>query len=262
MTKGRSYLGFARTGARALVGLGLALAAAPGCIEASQEPVAYDAVVVSRGAGATRQGEWSVTLTRADVALGPFYFCAASSGSSTLCESAVAELTTTTVVDAMSTLPSPLGKVRGFSGVIASASYDYGISWFETQREPTPGLSLTSSAPGRRSLGGHSLRLEAVARKGAQVVQIVADVDVVPQFQGQNAISTTPASATVGSSATRLEVVVDPAAWLRQLDFDAIGASGKSPFAITPGTAEHNAILVGLKNLSPPELRWVALVTP
>jgi len=241
------------------------LAAAPGfvgCIEASQEALEYDAVALSRGGAAAQIGEWSVTLTRADVALGPFYFCAAASGSSTLCESAVAEVTTTTVVDALGALPSPLGRVRGFSGAIESASYDFGISWFETQRQPTPAAPLAAATRRGGSLGGHSIRLEAVARKGTLAVAIVADVDVVPQFQGQNAISTAPASADVRSSATRLEVVVEPVAWLRQLDFDAIAASGKSPFAITPGTVEHNAILVAIKNLSPPDLRWAALATP
>ena len=46
-----------------------------------------------------------------------------------------------------------------------------------------------------------------------------------------------------------------------ELDFDAIaaktGANGKVVFAIAPGMLEHAAILVGLKNLAPPEFRWV-----
>jgi hypothetical protein len=61
----------------------------------------------------------------------------------------------------------------------------------------------------------------------------------------------------VDSDAVRLEVHFDAAAWLRQLDFDAIAASGKMPLTIAPGTPEHNALLVGIKNLAPPEFRWV-----
>ena len=68
------------------------------------------------------------------------------------------------------------------------------------------------------------------------------------------------------SDATRLEVVLEPAAWLKQMSFDSIAASvamtGKSPFVIKPGTTEHGAILVGLKNLAPLELRWVAAGNP
>lgn len=232
--------------------LGLALAA-PGCIEASQEPLDYEAVAVTRGNGTAVAGAWSLTLTRADVALGPFYFCASASGSSTLCESSVAEVASVTVVNALAPVPSPLGRVHGFSGPIQSVSYDFGISWFDTQRAATPAASLP---------GGHSMRLEGVARNGAVTITFAADVDVVPQFQGQNAVATAPASADVRSSATRLEVVLDPAAWLKQLDFDALAASGAGPFVITPGTPAHNAVLVGIKNLSPLQFQWTAVANP
>ena len=226
--------------------------ALPSCIEASQEPVDYTAVAVTKGNGTAVVSGWTITLSRADVALGPFYFCAASSGSSTLCESSISELASVTVVNALSPLPAPVGRVRGFSGPIKSAAYDFGISWFTTQSSATPAPALP---------GGHSMRLEGEATKGALRIAFTADVDVVPQFQGQNAISTASAIADVASSATRLEVVLDPAAWLKQLDFDAVAvsvaASGKVPFVIVPGTPEHNAVLVGIKSLSPIELRWL-----
>jgi len=233
-----------------VVGCVLALA---GCIEASQEPVAYDAVAVSRDGGQGESNGWLISLWRADVALGPFYFCAASSGSSTLCASSIAEVASVRVVNALAPKASPIGRVHGFSGNIQSVSYDFGISWFDTQTSATPAPSLP---------GGHSMRLEGEARKGTMLVTFTANVDVVPQYPGQNAISTASALATVESSATRLEVILDPAGWLRQVDFDAIaakvGTTGDVLFAIEPGMEEHGAVLVGLKNLAPPELRWVA----
>lgn len=224
-----------------------------GCIEASQEPVAYDAVVVTRAGGAGNPSGWVVTLSRADVALGPFYFCAAASGSSTLCASSIAEVASVRVIDALAPGPSPLGRVRGFSGNIQSVAYDFGISWFDTQTTATPAASLP---------GGHSMRLEGKAQKGEAVIPFTADVDVVPQFHGQNALSTASAIASVESSATRLEVVLDPAAWVRQLDFDAVAASGAVSLAIAPGSAEHGAILVGIKNLAPLEFRWAPASVP
>jgi hypothetical protein len=240
-----------------LVFAGASTAAAPGCIEASQEPVAYDAVAVTRGNGTLLIDGWTVTLSRADVALGPFYFCAAASGSSTLCASSISELTTVSVVNALAAAPSALGTVHGFSGVIQSASFDFGISWFDTQTEATPAPALP---------GGHSIHLEGAAQKGPTRIPFVADVDVVPQYQGQNAVSTAPAAADVSSSATRLEVVLEPAGWLKQLHFDDIASTvamtGQTPFVIAPGTIEHGAILVGLKNLTPIELRWVPGASP
>lgn len=235
-----------------LLALGLALAA-PGCIEASQEPLDYEAVAVTRGNGTAVFGAWSVTLTRADVALGPFYFCAAAVGSSTLCESSVAEVTSVTVVNALASVPATIGRVHGFSGSIQSVSYDLGISWLDTQ----PAAAAAPSLP-----GGHSIRLEGVAHNGATTIPFTANVDMVPQFQGQNAISTAPAIADVRSSATRLEVLLDPVAWLAQLDFDAVAASGKVPFAIRPGMTEHNAVAVGVKIRAPLEFQWRAVTNP
>ncbi|MDB4944244.1 MAG: hypothetical protein JWP97_3778 [Labilithrix sp.] len=218
------------------------------CIETSQEPVSYEAVsVLAPGGDATVQDGWAIAVTRADVALGPFYFCAAASGSSTLCESAAAELTTVSYVDALAP-PTPLGRVHGFTGKIESAAYDLGISWFDTQTEPTPAAALPA---------GHSLHLEGRATKAGRTVTFVADVDVTPQYQGQSAVATAPASADVTGAATRLEVALAPAGWLRQLDFDAIAASGPEPFVIAPGMPEHVAVLVGLKNLAPITMRWV-----
>jgi hypothetical protein len=236
--------------ARSFVAATACAFALAGCIEASQEPVAYDAVAVSRDLGKGESNGWVVTLSRADVALGPFYFCAAASGSSTLCASSIAEVASVRVVNALAPASSPIGRVHGFTGSIQSVSYDFGISWFDTQTEATPAPFLP---------GGHSMRLEGEARKGTMVVPFTADIDVVPQYQGQNAISTAPAVGTVASSATRLEVLLEPAAWMRQVDFDAIAAkTGARVFAIEPGMEEHSAVLVGLKNLAPPELRWVA----
>ena len=240
-----------------------ALASGSGCIDSSQKPLDYEAVAVTRAASSSGTassamlGEWSVTLTRADIALGPFYFCAAASGSSTLCASSIAEVAHVSIVNALAASSSPIGTVHGFSGTVQSVSYDFGISWFDTQIAATPAPALP---------GGHSLRLEGEARKGTLRVPFTADVDVVPQYQGQNALSTASANAVVDSSATRLEVVLDPVRWLAQLDFDDVAqklaASGASSFAIAPGMPEHGAVLVGLKNLAPLQFRWVPAEAP
>ena len=108
----------------------------------------------------------------------------------------------------------------------------------------------------------HSMRLEAEAEKAGRRIRITANVDVVPQYQGQNAVPTSPAASDVASNATRFEVHLDPAGWMRQLDFETIAATGSDQIAIEPGTPEHNALLVGIKNASPPELRWSVSSSP
>jgi hypothetical protein len=69
-----------------------------------------------------------------------------------------------------------------------------------------------------------------------------------------------------------LEVHFDIAAWLRQLGtpikiegttyptvLDEIAARSRPPYAIEPGTPEHAAILLGIKNVSPPGFSWISI---
>jgi hypothetical protein len=230
-------------------------ASSAGCIESPQSAADYAAVAVNDRPSTISIGDWELTVSRADLAFGPVYFCAAASGSTTLCKASIAEVTSVARVDGLSPTPTPLGTVHGFTGPILSASYDFGISWFDTSTEPT----IAPAAP-----RGHSMRLEAEARRGTDRIEIAADVDVVPQFQGQHAVPSAPVCdtgasdcPTVGSSAVRLEVHFDPASWFRQLDFDSLAAAPERSIAIEPGTKEHNALLVGIKNLAPPTFRWV-----
>ncbi|MCL2777063.1 MAG: hypothetical protein FWD73_03595 [Polyangiaceae bacterium] len=229
------------------------------CIESPQTLVAYDAVVVPQGTGSATLRGWNVTLTRADVALGPFYFCASASGSSTLCEQAVDEITSVALIDGLAFMQQALlGRVHGLSGSVQSAAYDFGISWFATQESPTP----APNTPGP----GHSMRIEGYAQKGTGAFAFTADVDVVPQYQGQNAFPTATAEGNITSSFYRLEVRFDPTGWLKQLDFDdmaaQLAASGDTVFHIEPGTREHSAIIVGIKNLAPMDFVWIPLSNP
>lgn len=217
------------------------------CLEAPQSRVEYSAVAVTTGHRTIAVGSWDVTLDRAAVAFGPAYFCAAASGSSTLCATALGEVASTVQIDALAAGPTPLGRVTGFTGHIESVSYDLGILWLDTQQQP----NVSTAAP-----GGHSLELSGTATKGGVRVPFVARVDVVPQFQGQRAVATAPAVGDVDSSDVVLEVHLDPVRWLAQIDFEAAAAKPERPLVFAPGSPEHGAILVGLKNLAPIEFRW------
>jgi hypothetical protein len=225
---------------------------APGCIESSQQAVDYDAFAVPDPDPNGTAGAWTIRLTRAELAFGPAYFCAASSGSSTLCAASIAELASISRIDALAPDPQPLGRVHGFTGAIHSASYDFGITWFDTQNDP---------APAEETLDGHSLHLEGEAQRDEIVLPFIADVDLTPQYQGQTAVPTAPAEALVDSSSWQLELHFRAATWFGQLDLDQLAAQAASPARIMPGSPEHNALLVGVKNLSPPEFRWVPIQT-
>jgi hypothetical protein len=219
------------------------------CTASPQTAISYPAVARGTGESTMHVREWTITLTRADVAFGPAYFCAAASGSSTLCDTALAELTTITRVNALSATPTPLGLVHALTGTIRSASYDVGITWLHTEQQPT----ATPAAP-----DGHSAVLEGTATNGVLIVPFVVLVDAAPQYQGQHAVATTPVAADVYSDDVTLQVRFDPIRWVSQIDFAAAAARSERPVVFASGSVEHSAVLVGLKNLAPPELVWDA----
>lgn len=226
-----------------------------GCTSSPQVPADYDAVAVVAPDAVATVGDWSIRITQAQFAFGPVYFCASASGSSNLCEASIAEVASIVRLDGLFTSAQPLGAVHGFTGTIRSAAYDWGITWFDTQSEATPAEAASE---------GHSMHVEGTATHGSTVVPLVADVDVVPQYQGQMAVPTATAEATIDSAAFRLEVHFDVARWFEQLDrrtadgipyLDALSSGGK--IVIAPGTPAHEALLIGMKNLAPPEFQWV-----
>lgn len=227
----------------------LALPALAGCSSTGQPAIDYPAFAVAAAPGAIEAADgsgYSVLLDEALVAFGPAYFCAAASGSASLCEAAVAEITETTAIDALKQNPQPLGTVHGFTGVIRSASYDFGIHWFLTESSWKPATSAPS---------GHSARFRGRAVKDDISIDFTADVDVIPQFRGQRVVQTAGASATItedDASRLRLEVHVDVAPWLAAVSWEAAAASTERPYAIAAGSPEHNQIVTQMQSSHPP----------
>ncbi len=217
------------------------------CIESPQSEVSYAAEARSTLATSFVVGNVTVKLTRADLAFGPVYFCAANAGSAVSCKSSLAESTDVTRIDLL-TPSAPLGKVRGYTGSIRSASYDLGLHWFDTS------FSIESSpaAP-----DGHSMVFEGtLARAAESAVPFRILVDVVPQYKGQRAVPTSEAVADVADANQKLVVSFEPEAWLRQIDFDAVLEKSSRPIVLDSKKPEHDALLVGLKVARPPEFRW------
>ncbi len=226
-----------------------ALITCAACSGTGQPEVDYAAFAAPEASAAISADHgWTVTLDEATVAFGPVYFCASESGSATLCQTAIGELLTTTAFDALDTAPRSLGTAHGFRGKIQSASYDYGIHWFLTDDAPTP----ASNAP-----GGHSAHFTGTAVKGGTARPFRADVDVVPQFQGQRAAPSQVASATIAGDGERLDIHFAVGQWFEHVDFDDAPA-GEDPYVISAGSRNHGAIVIGMTAEAPPSFVWSA----
>jgi hypothetical protein len=225
----------------------IALLTCAACSGTGQPDVDYAAFAAPEAAATINADHgWSVTLDKATVAFGPVYFCASASGSATLCQTAIGELLTTTAFDALDPAPRALGTAHGFIGKIQSASYDYGIHWFLTDDAPNP----SSDAP-----GGHSAQFTGTAVKAGKTVHFRADVDVVPQFQGQRAAPSQAASATIAGEGERLDIHFAIGQWFEHVDFDEAPA-GEGLYVISAGTRNHGAIVIGMTAEAPPAFVW------
>lgn len=226
---------------------------ASGCSGTGQPEVDYDAYAAGSPPRDVAAGDWTVTLDEATVAFGPVLFCASASGA---CETAIAEITDIARVDALDPGPQRIGLVRGLTGTVASASFDYGIHWFATEQSPV----AAPEAP-----GGHSARLRGRATRGGEALDFTALVKAEPQFQGQRAVTGVRASATVGEEGALLTVNFDPTAWVTAIDFDALAAEGPGPASIVPDPTApdaivkaHDAIVIAMTAQRYPELVWSA----
>jgi hypothetical protein len=165
----------------------------------------------------------------------------------------VAELAASAAVDALDATPQRLGEVFGVTGEIRSATYDYAITWFPTQLQPTP----TAAAP-----GGHSARFEGRATRGATTFRFVADVDVLPILRGSRAVQGARVTAQIRGANLRVDVRLDPSAWFRAVDFEELSRQGVDPVAIRPGSAAHNALVIGMTASALPTFEWSEVASP
>jgi len=222
--------------------LALAALLAAACGTTGAEPFTYPITVA--GAGASFPvGDWQVTLARAELALGPIYLCATAAASPELCAVAQGEFAEVAVVDLLAADPQPLGEVDALAGDVRSAMLDYGISWFTTQTAATAGSEL-----------GHSARLVGTAVQGDLTLDFDAVIDVVPPLRGSPALVGVRARVDDPDERSRLQLRVNPGAWLLGVDFDALAEGGPS-VEIRPGDAAHAAIAFALTT-QPPVFSW------
>ena len=221
----------------------LLLAAVAGCGSTGAEPFSYPVVATGLAPTSFPVGDWQVTLTRADVAIGPIYLCATAAASPDLCAVAIAEYADIAVIDALDPRPQPLGDIDARAGDVRSAMLDYGISWFTTDAAPGPLSDLQ-----------HSARIVGTAVLGDTSLAFDATIDVTPPMRGSPALVGLRARADAPDERSRLELALDVRGWLAGLDFDQLAALGPT-HVFLPGDPEHAAIAFAMTT-QPPTFRW------
>ncbi len=193
-------------------------------------------------------GDFSIHMERADIGFGPLYMCASTVPSSELCENALAELVPSVTIDGLDGSPQPLPSLDGTTGTVRSAVFDYGISWTLTDEAPEP----SAGAP-----GGHSARFAGTATRGTESFAFVADVDVVVATAGRMA-SGLALDEVIENDPSALEIIVDPRAYLSDVDFEALSvlATSSDPVRIEKDTPSYNSIILQMTSTRRIDLRF------
>ncbi len=196
-------------------------------------------------------GDWSVTLTRADVAFGPAYFCATTAADVDLCPVALAEFTGAAVVDALDDLPQELGALTVDAGTVRSATYDFGLTWLVTAQEPEPQTS---------ALGGHSARFRGVAERADDQFEFALDIDVTSANAGDIAVRGAQTMQRLPGTTTGLMVRMDPAAWWQGVDYDGLfleaQAEPGSVVRVDPSSPSAGVVRQGMTSRNAPTFEW------
>lgn len=232
----------------ARVGLAIAaLALATACGVTGRDEVTIPLIARAVVSGPIARDGVVVTLDRAEVAFGPLYLCATAAASSDLCPSAQAELADAVVIDLLAPAEQPLGDVRGVTGAVRSATWDYGLTWFATQTEVAP----LPAAP-----DGHAAIIEGTIARDATTVRFALRVDARPQYRGTRTVLGAPTSVDLDGQAVTLVVGFDAGAWLDGVDFAALLETGEDPVIVPPDDRRTNSIVLAMTQNALPSLIW------
>lgn len=230
--------------------LALLLLLVCGCGETGQERVEVGLFARGEAARPVALGDAQLTLTRADIAFGPAYFCASEGARAELCEVALAELRQTVLVHGLDPSEQALGALPATTGEVRSSLYDYGISWLLTETAPR----ASEVAP-----GGHSAILEGTLVQGARTLRLSVALDVTPRARGDAALNGQRTSHVIAGAGERLTLTVDPQRWVDRLDPSALFAldgDGDGAVTLAPGTQPYESILQGMVNRAPIGFAW------
>lgn len=220
------------------------------CGDTGQELVSFPVHAAGTGERSFAVEGWSVTIERADVGFGPMYLCATSFADLDVCPRAEAELLDVGTVDALDDAPQMMGTARAITGTARSAMLDYGIGWLTTARRPAP----FDGAP-----DGHSAIFRVRASRGADELEVHVELDIEPRIAGGSAVIGAPTGEHAITGREALTVRLDPAAWWRRVDFDALAMSdedGDGVVTVARGDVAWTALTIAMTSGRVPRFEW------
>ncbi|HJL19979.1 MAG TPA: hypothetical protein RMH99_30220 [Sandaracinaceae bacterium LLY-WYZ-13_1] len=229
----------------------LALLFLAGCGDTGQDRVTFPVHGAGTGEASFEADDgWTVTLERADVALGPIYFCATPFADLDVCPRAEAELLEVGAVDALDETPQMLGTAEAITGTSRSAMMDYGIGWLL----PEPRPRAFDGAP-----RGHSAVFRVVATREDATLTVDAAVDIAPRNAGANAVIGVPTGTHDITGEESLTVRLDPAAWWARVGFEALAATDEDmdgAVTLAPGDRAYEALVIAMTSGTLPTFEW------
>lgn len=219
------------------------------CDETSRSFVRVPMVAQRTGDASFSAGEHEVTLSRAEVALGPLYFCATAAADADLCPDAIAELREVAVIDLLDGDAQRVGTVQATTGMVRSATLDYGRPWL-----------LPANAPerGPRELDGHSAVFEGEACREDACFAFEAAIDLTPREAGDSTLPGLDTRFAILEGEQRLVARIELSAWLGRIDFAELQSSVNDDgvAVIEPGSQAYEAIAIGMTSRAVPEIDW------
>ncbi len=196
--------------------------------------------------------DWSIDLSRADLAMGPLYLCATESASPEFCDAATLEMLETVTIDALDSSPRELGTLRGITGTVRSAMWDYGMSWLGTASRPR-------TNPGAPE--GHSAVFSGVATHlDGRRFEFECALDISPIMAGALVVRGRRIEAhSISDDGEMLTLVFEPRAWIRRLDFERLAtraSEGEGSVVLSPGDPDYEALVVAMTSGALPDFEW------
>ena len=231
--------------------LALIAALLAGCGSTGQDVASFPIHGAGAGEAAFESNGWSVTIERADVAFGPVYFCATSFADMDVCPAAEAEWLGTASIDTLDPSLQMLGEADAITATVRSAMFDYGRSWLLTAERPR----ANQGAP-----RGRSAVFVVRAIKDGVTLDVRASIDIDPANAGQSAVIGAPTGTEAIEGDEALTVRVDPAAWWRRIDFDAVAAldeDGDGVVELARGDVPYEHLVLEMTTRRLPAFEWV-----